>query len=301
MQNKKASMGYERFKIDIVNEVRKRTGLNVQLQKITKNNGLVLDGLTILAEGMNISPTIYISNYFDTYLNSGLHVAADRIIEAYEGNKPCVPIDTKFFTDFENVKSRIKVKIVNYEKNRELLEKVPHITYLDLAMIFYVEVVNKPDIGEKATIQIYNHHMSFWDADVNDLYHLAIENSKNDYQIKSMMNVVQDIMEDDFIGEFMASQEVGMYILTNQSQLHGASGILQFDILNRFMEEHNTERIAILPSSIHETLLIPNISVDDFVRFKEIVKEVNATTLQPDEFLSNSVYVYDGDRITIWN
>ena len=169
-----------------------------------------------------------------------------------------------------------------------------------MAMILYAEVVNMPETGELATIQIYHHHMSFWNVDVNDLYHLAIENSKNDYQFKSILSVLEDIMEDEDVAEYMERQSVGMYILTNHAQLHGASAILHFEVLEQFRKEHNADNIAILPSSIHDVLLIPNVSIDDLVRFKTMVKEVNKTTLQPDEFLSNSVYVYDGDRITIW-
>ena len=121
---------YSEYVEEVREAVERETGNRVVVQKINKNNGLVLDGLTILAEGVNVSPTIYLNSFFEDYLASGVVAVAQRIIEIYEANKPKESVDISFSMDIEKVRPKIKMKLINYEKNKELLEQIPRATGL---------------------------------------------------------------------------------------------------------------------------------------------------------------------------
>lgn len=289
---------YSEYVEEVREAVEREIGKTVRVQKVNKNNGLVLDGLTILAEGVNVSPTIYLNDFFEEYLTSGANTVAERIIAIYEANKPKESVDISFFMDREKVSPKIKMKLINYEKNKELLEQVPHIRFLDLAIVFMVVLKSDCDNGF-ASILIQNHHLSFWNMDAEDLYNLAMENTADDFEIIPMRSVIEAIMDEESAGIIMDNGEIEMSILSNRYRMHGAAGMLHKEIIKQYMKETKADKVWIIPSSIHETLLIPCDLMPDTEYVKGMVKEVNATQVQPEEILSDNVYVYDGNEITI--
>lgn len=289
---------YSEYVEEVREAVEREIGKTVRVQKVNKNNGLVLDGLTILAEGVNVSPTIYLNGFFEEYLSDGAVAVAKRIIAIYEANKPKESVDISFFMDIEKVRPKIKMKLINYEKNEELLEQVPHIRFLDLAIVFMVVLESDCDNGF-ASILIHNHHLNFWNIGAKDLYNIAMENTANDFEVIPMSSIINAIMDEELAGVIMDNAEIEISILTNHSRLQGAVGIIHKEILNQYMKETRADKVWIIPSSIHETLLIPCDLMPDMEYVKGMVKEVNATQVQPEEILSDNVYVYDGNEITI--
>lgn len=289
---------YNEYVEEVRKAVEREIGKTVRVQKINKNNGLVLDGLTIMTEGVNIAPTIYLNGYYEDYLSDGAVAVAKRIIATYEANKPKESVDISFFMDIEKVSPKIKMKLINYEKNKELLEQVPHKRFLDLAIMFIVVLGSDCENGF-ASILIHNHHLNFWDIGTEDLYNIAMENTANDFEVIPMSSIIKAVMDEESAGAIMDNAEIEMSILTNHYRLHGAVGIIHKEILNQYMKETKADKVWIIPSSIHETLLIPCDFMPDMEYVKDMVKEVNATQVQPEEILSDNVYVYDGNEITI--
>lgn len=88
-------------------------------------------------------------------------------------------------------------------------------------------------------------------------------------------------------------------VITNQDTLDGSGGILLPSVLKRLDEKYQSS-FAVLPSSRHEVLVAPIIdSAMEAVEFQKIVKEVNETQINPEDFLSNHVYVYKNGTFTI--
>lgn len=294
MQDVKANESYDIFKSMVVEQVRERVEGRVILQKVTKNNSLELDGLTIVAEDVNVSPTIYLNYYYDKFLASGISAVINEIIEVYEKNKPKTSFDCSVFTDAEKVSGIIKMKLINYDKNKELLKQVPHIKYLDLAIVFYAEIESKAE--GVATILIHNNHLSSWKFTTEDLFKLADENMAEDFEIISMYDIICGLTSEEM---FEQDVRFEMDVLTNKLNLNGAIGMLQTKLLQEYMEKYHTKKLIILPSSTHEVLLIPYDPETDAISFKEMVQQVNATELRPEEVLSDNAYIYDGNEIKI--
>lgn len=262
--------------------VEMEVGGSVTIRKINKNNGFVLDGLTIMQEGVNIAPVIYLNGYYKDYLSEGAVAVAEKVIAVYEDNKTREPVDISFFTDIERVKYSIEMKLINYERNKVLLEQVPHVRFLDLAVVF-IAVLEVDSENRVTSTLIRNQYLEYWNIGTDDLYKIAVKNTAGNFEITPMFGI----------------RERGLSILTNRYKLYGAAGILHKGILNQYMKDNQTEKIVILPSSIHEVLLMACDDSDNMGCLKNMVKEVNETQVEPEEVLSDNAYIYDGSEITI--
>ena len=267
----------------------------VELQEVTKVN-LSLEGLTIRKQGENISPTIYLNQYFNQF-NDGrtMDDIVQDIIRVYENNQPeniMNVFKTEDFYDFDKMKEKIVLKVINTEKNLDLLEKVPNISMegLGLSVIFYVSLMTKE---QSAGILIKNEHLKLWKKEVSDLISLAEANTNrmHAYTIKSMNEVLSGMFgfEEDLIPEDAPT----LYILTDSNKTFGASQLYLKDKIREFAEKNNCD-LYILPSSVHELLLIradfPNIEPS---YLKEMVCEVNATEVSDEDFLCDGAFKYE--------
>ena len=84
---------------------------------------------------------------------------------------------------------------------------------------------------------------------------------------------------------------VALYVLTNDTKSNGAA-----EILNDNVRQELADKIGdfyVLPSSVHETLIIPKSEDMDRMQLEQMVRDVNETQVIPEERLSNHVYEYD--------
>ena len=291
-------MEFTNFTTLVQREVEKRAGENyrVKLNDVMKNNGVVLRGITLMQDDSNISPTIYLNPYYDAYENGDttLGTVIDEVIDTYERNKINRSIDMKFFLNYETVRSRIIFKLINTEKNRELLRDVPYIPFHDLSIVFQC-LVSEERFGN-ASILIHNVHLQLWKVNARELYECALENTPllQGYEQADMNTVLEEMkalggIDDEEIEDMQ--QEVPMYVLSNKSRINGASCILYKDILKDFAMVVDKD-LYVLPSSIHEVILLPSDGTQESEQLKEMVREINQSQVEKEEVLSDSVYYY---------
>lgn len=295
----KNNISYEEYLELMKQEVAVRTGKRVDLQTIRKNNGLELDALTIIGEETNVSPTIYLNGYYKEFLTDGIEAVAKKVIAVYRKNKVEIPFDISLITDLEKVKPLIKMKLINYEENKKLLVDTPHKKILDLAVVFMIVLETENDC-QFGTILVHKGFLNYWKIEVDSLYKIAQENMRNDFETIPMENIIAAVIDEAFVEECTEKMEFKMFVLTTHTKIHGAIGMLNKELLNAFMKKYKTEKLIILPSSVHEALLIPY--SDEVVKMDlcDMVREVNETQVEETEYLSNNVYVYDGKELKIF-
>lgn len=284
-------MDYESFKKQIRDLVCEAAGCGarVTVRQVLKNNGVKLDGLTIMEGEVNVSPTIYLNSFYEDHeKGKGMDEIIKEIMTSYQKCKPEEYIDFSFLKDINQLKGKITYKLVNYERNRELLKVTPHIRFLDLAIIFLCLVGKEPD-GNVAIV-VKETHMEMWKSSVRELYDLARENTPRllTYEFKNMGEVLGAAFG---AGDDSQPGHAPMYVLTNCSRTNGAAVILYQDVLASCAKKLKDD-FYILPSSVHEVLLVPmetGVSVADL---KEMVVEVNGICVGAEEFLSDNVYHY---------
>lgn len=282
----------------LVKKLKEKTACEVKVQKITKNNNLVLTGLCIMQKDCNIAPTIYLEYYKDLYEDGSMDMEeiVDHIIQRDQEHR-INGMDVSFFTDFEKVKKDLSFKVINAERNIKLLEKVPHKRFLDLAKVYYVTVSNEA-IGE-GSIQINNNHMQMWGITEEELDRIASamgeENQKACFI--DMVSMVEEILQDkeedslEMIKDIEGIEPI-MYVATNRKRFLGAAVMIYKTFLEKVAEKLKNNLI-IFPSSVHEILIVAESPAIDIYHCKKMVKDVNATQVEPDEFLSDNVYYYD--------
>ena len=116
-----------------------------------------------------------------------------------------------------------------------------------------------------------------------------------------MKDVFSDVMSDAEFDQLFGetTEELQMYVLSNYVKVYGATAILHKELLKKFMKEKSAEVVVIIPSSVHEVLLVPYKDKSKMVHHSKMVKEVNETQLEPEEVLSNHAYIFDGKEIMI--
>ena len=294
--NEKRFETMEEFAEAVRAEFEKRIEKSVIVQKLNKNNGIVLYGLTVLEDEINISATIYLEPYYEVYEDTGMEYILDRLERVYEENKPEQSFDISKILDYESIKENLRAKLINYELNREFLKEVPHRRFLDLAIVAYISLEMEEEIEGNATITVKNNLQQTWKVDTEELIDTALENIRGDVVAANMSEYVDMSLFGDTENLF------DIYVITNRLKLHGAVAMLQKDRLKQFSEELKKETLTILPSSIHECLIINAEDEDkDTDELKEMVKEVNETVVSDQDILSNNVYIYNRttDKITI--
>lgn len=269
--------------------------VKLEIKDVTKNNGVKLTGLLITEDGKNVSPSIYLNNYFHDY-ESGKEI--DRIIveiiTLYEKVRKNPKVDMDFFKDYNSVKERICYKVINYAKNEEFLKECPHIKYLNLAIVFYYPYSNC-SLG-KGTIAIRNSHKEDWKVSTDELYRQATENTKRlfPYEILGTEDLLKEFVEEEFVDENMQlsrEMRVPMYVVTNNIRHFGAAGIMYPGLLHQLAKKEDAN-LFLLPSSVHEIIVLPDIG-QDAEDLQTMVREVNETQVADEEILSDSVYYYD--------
>lgn len=299
-------MEFTNFTTLVREEVERRTGdsYHVRLNDVRKNNGIVLRGLTVMQDDSNISPTIYLNNYYVEYINgrATLVNVVNDVMDTYHRNKVNQSVDMRYFLNYESVKRSVVYKLINTEKNKELLEDIPHIEFLDLSIVFQCMVAQE-ELGT-ASILIHNVHLKLWDVSVEKLYQAAKENTQRiqEYEIKSMADVLHEIMEAENSGEFdddnctpEFSDSVPMYVLSNKSRVEGAACMLYPNLVRDFAEAIGSS-FYIIPSSIHELLLLPAEHDAESREIKSMIREINDTQVSTEEILSYSLYFYDREE-----
>lgn len=270
-------------------------GGNITINHVIKNNGCEMYGLVIMEKGKDIAPTIYLDSFYELYTNGENIKNIIRQIEViYEQNKNNVTFDVNILKHFDTIKDKIVYKVVNYRSNEKLLEQVPHKRILDLAVVFYCLLDN--EYGRSATALIYNNNLKNWNVTIDDVYKAALKNTPDLLHSKiSSMAALFEKCGVNVDGEKVDLKDYvpsDMYVLTNESKLNGAACILYENVLYDFAQKLGAD-LYILPSSVHEVILLPKLSMFEKDELVNMVKEVNTEGVAADEVLSDHVYEYN--------
>lgn len=289
-------MSFEGFRSCICLNIQHSLNVKAKIQEVVKVNDVKWYGLVIMAGSGNVEPIIFLEAFYDEYLQGRtLEEIEQDIIEIYRENRHSCQSDAESFRDWNWVKKRIVFSLINMGMNREYLKKVPYVPCLDLAVVF------RCFLDSEANIPIHNSYLERWGITKDELYAVAMENTP-----KLFPSVIKGMGE--FIGELigcpcdMASPVMeSLYVLSTQYRQYGAASLLYKDVLKEFADRQGTD-LYILPSSIHDVVIVPVTGEINPVRLDEMVRIVNAECLSTDEILSDHMYKYvrETEQIIMW-
>lgn len=270
--------------------------VSVEIHKVIKNNSMEYDSLTIIEPGRNVTPNFYLQNMYRRYVDGiGIDSLVAEIVQAYESGKDNEKYG-ELSLEYDDCQDKIVMRLISLEKNSKMLEDMPYIPFLDMAVVFYFLVDN--DEKGIASIRITNRVMTNWGTDIKKLYTLASSNSKRIFEekimpISTMLEGYNVNLKEMGLGNIDCAQgEIyEPYIVTNNVGINGATVILYPDMLKEIAAKIGGD-FYMLPSSIHEVIVISTGADISEKELKGMVEEVNQNYLLPDEYLSDNIYKY---------
>lgn len=279
----------------------------IEVSEVEKNNSVILTGITVRQKGSHIAPNIYVNRLFEAY-QDGMEVQEivgeiERICQS-EKETALQDFHVEELTDFEKIRDKISFKLINAGKNKNRLKTMTHRMFLDLAVIYDVRVTQIADVV--GSVAVTNDMMKAWDVTEEQLYELSLQNALRMDRgvVKPLESLMQEWFGDDAetdekdytYKDFDISiaeeiQETALYVATNRSKTNGAAVVLYpylLDTVGTLLGD-----FFILPSSIHEILLLPADGAMESSELLKMVHEVNASTVAAEEVLSENVYRYD--------
>lgn len=308
-QGGKIKMNYKEFIQEVKYRVQKTmgSGFEVETYKIDKLNRGECNGITIRCKNEVIAPVIYMDKYYEEYLQGkSKEEVLEEIVKLFMNLEKVTNFSLDIFQDFEKVMDKIYFKIVNYSENQKMLEMIPHICHLDLAVVFCIHITQENmNVG---SIMIQKDMLLQWNMQIEDIYEIAKKNTPKLFpvQIRDMEDIMNEIIVSEFqkddvdkefannlIDELLGKerQRPKMLVASNTCGINGATVLLYDEELRKTADNIGTD-FYILPSSIHEIIILPvkeNVSKAELL---EMVKEINSTQVSKDEQLSDNVYIY---------
>lgn len=260
---------------------------SVVIREVCKNNNTTKQGIFIKRNGSDATPIFYFDELWDAF-QSGTSIEGliDFIREYLQAaDKSDIETITQMIIDYERVKEKIYCKLVKIKGNDELLRTHPYKTYLDIAVIYYIAV------DMTRTLNVSEALMGIWGINKYELDEQAWKNTLKDLSpfFSSMHDVLRELTgADDFA---VKNEEFPLYILSNEQKHFGAICIRYPGILKEISEKVGGS-FYILPSSVHEWIIIPAYDCFSVDELSGLVQAVNDKEVEPEEVLSDHAYFY---------
>ena len=268
----------------IINELTNR-GYNAVAQDSTKN-GVILEGIVIRTEGSAIAPVIYTKELISKAEAEGksLDDVVLRVIDTYEAHKDTT-FDITQLTDRDFVLSHIRIGLQK-ESSEELIKGASELEGIES----YLYICG--DMGEDGySIKVSKEYLVKSDVTEAEAWEQAKKNTFADTKIESMAKVLSKMMGIPYTEEL--EEATPFYVISNTKNIKGASAICDRKHLSEFTEKHHTKKLLVLPSSVHEMIIVPYTDDMDIDMFSDMVSQVNASEVAPEERLTDRAYILE--------
>lgn len=240
--------------------------VNGQVKEVTKN-GVPKIGIMLPTE-TKVSPVVYIDDYYE---NGRTIEEAIDMVRGFEGSCPAGYNEEIFdvIYDYENVKDKIRVHLYNKEVGGDIKTTAKKYGFPDLILVPYIEGIVK-----NGSIKVTKELLEKWGITKEKLIRDGIKNL--DYEVMGMMEMLFGVKEEN----------PQMWVVTNKEKCYGAASIIaaKKELAKRFPDGY-----IVLPSSIHEVIIVSK-DIGEGSELLNMVKEINATVVSPEDKLSDNVY-----------
>ena len=296
----------------LMEQIRKRLseelgeGYEVEKRIVLKNNGVEAEGFSVRKAGDVLAAVLYpgpMEEARQEEPNQEESGQDKNTLEAGEGYVDrCVEGMLKTYRrreeqndglremvrrmeDWEEIRPYIRPQLLSCIENRRLIPRLVHRRFLDLAVVYAARM----ECGlEQGTIRIERPVFEQWEISEEELHRQALKNLEQDgYTIQSIPEALGMT--------FLPGADEGapsMAVFTNRSRFYGAAGLLLSGTLEEYAKKMGSN-LFLIPSSVHELILIPDDGRLPAKALNQMVKEVNREEVLPMDRLSGHVYYYD--------
>ena len=282
----------------------RKEGLRVVPTEMRKNNGIVQNGVSFYRKNENVAPIFWLNQFYERFKKGELlkeHIL-ERIIREYESlPTPNIP-DMEEWMSSPEFLSQISIHLVNGPRNQKMIEDRNLVYYevenTDLVCLFYAKVFLEDDtLGEVAITERIMEEYLPKVKDAEELYRLVTEQVQpEELRFESSLSVMERLFREKKIDvPSFPTVEDYMYILSNKQMTFGAGSILAKVVKKVLLEKFPSGRITVLPSSVHELILLDSATCGDLKQLRDTVRQVNASEVSSEDYLADEVYQYDAN------
>ena len=276
---------------EIMNGLKERLpSRRIELKKIRKNNGVEWTGILIfLKEDEHMAATHYVDGIVEKIMegNTTVEKAIEGIIHMDEKAQVNSFVRQSWndgMLDREEVLKKVHRNLINRDKNKELLEELPHKAFANLEIVYRVQ------LSPSASYLVRNDMMEHHNITLEELDSAAYNNDKSTWILESMREMLLRVS-----GRDIGSDDLGIFVLTNNIISHGAAAIADISFIKSVSNKFGGD-FFIIPSSINECLLVPESMGMNLEIIKNMIKDINATEIADRDILSDSLYRYDSAK-----
>lgn len=320
-------MDYETFTEKVRKHIQPflKPNQNARLKRILKNNGCEYTSLIIDTEGEPLAPAIYLENFYDSFLEENIYFNNDQVTEddrfdaiAHRillGMEHLAQPDlSEDLRDYKTVRDRICLKLVSRSENVDLLKHTPSIAFHDLCVLFFIHL----EMSDRTfgCILLKEEQFLKWNLTPTALYPVALENTMRIFpaELCALQSVLLSMCKNDpddtqeahnrdtmkkicdYSGDAWQAPKNPMIhqsmVLTNKNKYFGATAVLYPQLLNRIGDALQGS-YYLIPSSVHEMLILPSSIGIDSREIDEMIREINKTEVSAEEVLGTHCYYFD--------
>lgn len=286
-------LNYEEFVALLMEELDKRyPNMKKTVKEMVRINekkqGIMIDCTS------QICATIYPENLYEVYkIVFEEPNFMDIILESVES-----ALQYEFVKEYkcmlykwDEIKPYVKPFVFHLTKNCDFIEAT-HIVFKEKLNLAYGCYINFPEdeLGGTVQVNVSQYLLELWEISEEELFEAAENNVT--YCIKSMKETIEEIIQDRSGVEVDLEEKSMMYVLSTPNRHRGAAGMFRTELLEKHAEEIG-DNFYILPSSLHEVILVGETDAPSVKALRNMVREINATQVMIEEYLSDSIYYYD--------
>lgn len=296
-------MNYEEFELYVVKHIKEylpesNQDISVVLDCKTNEREIKSSDLVVHYPGIEVGTSIHLDSVFMAYeeiedIDSIMEDIARTLTYAREELRETKMTD---LDNFEEVKDRLFLQVINQERNRSLFSKLVHrdIPNTDLAVIYHVSLVKEePNLSG---IKINQPMLRRWGIEEKELYQTALTNMVNQkpFVIRDMFQTLIGL--DPAPGQIPEDIKEGTFhMLSNEVMINGASVLLYPDLLKKIGDRFESNYF-IIPSSIHDLILLKDDGKFSIEFLEDMIQNINREKVAPSNFLSNHAIFYDREQ-----
>lgn len=282
---------------EIIEELSKiLKNVTFESKMVTKPGDVEKTGIIIKREGTAMAPILYIEEFMAE--NDTAEAIAQAMAEAYlKIDQPTFNADEILTRDY--IKENVVFRVVNTAKNLSMLRSLIKWPYLNTSLI---PIVNLTISNKDASFKITEELAEKLEISKEELYAWCYYNTEQTLRFMSMSDIFEEMgisHEEATLPEMQPPFIIG----TNDERAYGASMMLYTDKIRKAVGAEPGDEVIILPSSVHEVLIINTAAKNDVPSHEELqqmVKDVNEREVSDEDFLSNEIYFMTNSKLHIY-
>ena len=269
-------------------------GMTAILSEIEKN-GVKYHGISVK---VNVGDTVGFNIRLDSFFEEGKSVdeTVSYVLETIRGaenDKPNGDEVLSIMDNLDEVLKRVRIYCSKENTYKECVRREENGITLTIAILL------ECGINGQGSIRVRPEMLDKWNISEDDLWKQAKANSENHVVVKGMCETMVEMMgreQAELFGLAIPKEEEEVFVVSSEDNVNGAYGAFT-EYVKAFVKDFGADKFYVLPSSIHECLVIPftskaidkTMTEDEiFEHFKQMVREVNATQVAEEDRLSDT-------------